>query len=114
MLLRHKARVDASQFAQPSWLVHERLADFEVEDAWQLPVELTADQPIELVRDVIFGGLSKIQEGGAVGFLFKLRVVLGRMFGWDGDPSPDAQASGNPFAASYITDDESLDEQALH
>ena len=106
----NKARVDASQFAQPSWLVHERMVDFEVEDAWRLPIVLTADQTISLVRDVLFRGLANIQEGGAIGFLFKLRLALGQIFRWDDKRAPGEQAPLNPFAGSFITDDESLDE----
>lgn len=65
------------------WIAHELLRDFEVEDLWLFPVELTEQHDIHTFQTEMMTGLGELQEKGLPGFLFKLRFFLGRVFGWD-------------------------------
>ena len=82
----YKAQINTEEHFKQPWRAHELMADFEVEDVWRLPVALRADQSAALVRSKLLAGMGEIKTDGAAGFLFQLRLFLGRVFGWDGEP----------------------------
>ena len=82
----YKAQIDVDEHFKHPWRAHALMADFEIEDVWRLPVALNADQSAALVRSKLLTGMGEIQTNGAAGFLFQLRLFLGRLFGWDGEP----------------------------
>lgn len=82
----YKAEISLDEHAKHAWRAHALMKDFEIEDVWRLPVTLTADQSAALVRSTLLGGMANLQQEGAAGFLFKVRLFLGDLFGWDGEP----------------------------
>ncbi len=66
-----------------TWIVHELLADFEVEDVWQFPVVLKKEHNIALFQEQLFEAMEKLSQKGLAGLLFKFRFFLGQLFGWD-------------------------------
>lgn len=66
-----------------TWVVHELLADFEVEDVWQFPVVLQKEHHIDLFQAQLFEAMEQLSQRGLAGLLFKLRFFLGQLFGWD-------------------------------
>lgn len=113
---------DEAHSSRP-WRVHELTDDFRLEDVWALP---TPGGPSDFSRLVELVG-SAGHDGervSAVGFLFAVRRVLGRIFGWDkqiDDPgrqslrqrlpadlraSPSAVQPAMGFTALYQSDDE--------
>lgn len=71
------------------------LADFRVEDVWRLPLELGPGDTIADVREVLFETLDTISTKGPAGLLFRLRLALGALFGWDDDAAPEAMRPGS-------------------
>lgn len=129
----YKARIAVSQHMQQSWRAHSLMTDFKIEDVWRLPVTLTADQKTALVRNILFDGLSDIEQKGVAGFLFRIRLSVGRVLGWDTEPETEAslpdgslreryakaegltaeqfpKPTGGAFVPVFLLEDESLDE----
>jgi len=65
------------------WIAHKLLADFEVEDVWQFPVELQEHHTISTFQSQLFEAMEQLSKKGPASLLFKLRFFLGELFGWD-------------------------------
>ena len=59
------------------------LPDFEIEDVWELPVEMQADQGIGELYRAFVQALEKTTVSGAAGWLFRLRLLIGKVLGWE-------------------------------
>lgn len=126
-------RIDAANHERQPWQAHTLMEDFRLEDVWRLPVEADADQDVPMVREVLFAGLDHISSKGLAGLLFRIRMSLGELFGWDGEPETTPtlrpgslraryaavkdlrvedlpEPSGKEFSPVYIGEDETLDE----
>ena len=67
-----------------AWRVHEVAKDFQLLDVWQFPLEGGGDPGADfdaLVR--LLKAASATPEKGAAAMLFRLRLWLGKVFGWD-------------------------------
>lgn len=78
-------RVSTIEHAAVGWRLAEVAPDFELIDAWVLPVRGEQDQFEDLVR--VWNSFDPGADAGSPGarFLFRLRDRLGRWFGWDDD-----------------------------
>ena len=76
-------QINTSEHYKESWIVHDLLADFEVEDVWQFPVELDKKHTISIFQNQLFSAMEQLSQKGIAGMLFKLRFFLGDLFGWD-------------------------------
>jgi len=76
-------QIDKGEHYNQTWQVHDLLADFEVEDVWQFPVVLQKEHTVSLFQEQLFGAMEQLSQKGLAGFLFKLRFLLGNLFGWD-------------------------------
>lgn len=86
-------RLPIEEHRKHVWLVSRLAPDFELLDVWRYPIEL--DQSISLDRFVDFMESSQrdlASSRGAAGALFRLRAVLGKIFGWDGDEKKPGSA----------------------
>jgi hypothetical protein len=116
-----KLRKEA-HFSRP-WRIHELTPGFRLEDVWALPTVGGADDFPRLIQMV--ASFEEAQQRVSVtGFLFAVRQVLGRAFGWDStsdDPSrpglrqtlpadlrhsPSTVRPAMGFTALYQLDDE--------
>ncbi len=69
-----------------NWKIYEIANDFKLLDTWKLPIEvdLSKDIDLERVLDIIFQHHSNKDISDYItDFLFKLRKLLGNVFGWD-------------------------------
>ena len=73
--------------------MHALCADFELEDVWRVPVELGAQHSLQMFMDQFKKAETQLVKKGAAGLLFKLRLALGKQFGWDVHPDPNRQGS---------------------
>lgn len=76
-------KVSNSRHFEQTLRVHDFMKDFEVEDVWEFPVELSQEDTVPTFYELMMNSLEIISEDGPAGFLFKLRFFLGRLFGWD-------------------------------
>ena len=76
-------RVNKEENLKYAWRVHRLLPDLRIEDVWVLPVELEADQHIGALNAAFVQALEKTASSGLVGWLFRLRFFLGKVFGWE-------------------------------
>lgn len=78
-------RLPPAHHAALPWRIAEIAPDFELIDAWALPVTARADELGEL--ETLFSRIDPTGEGGsrASAWLFALRRRLGDWFGWDRD-----------------------------
>jgi hypothetical protein len=86
-------RLPIEEHRKHAWLVSKLAPDFELLDVWRYPVEI--DQSVPLDRFVDFMQSSQrdlVSSRGAAGALFRLRALLGKIFGWDGDDKKAAPA----------------------
>jgi hypothetical protein len=86
-------RLPIEEHRRHAWLVSRLAPDFELLDVWRYPIEL--DQSVPLDRFVDFMESSQrdlASSRGAAGALFRLRAVLGKIFGWDSDEKKPASA----------------------
>ncbi|MEM7537475.1 MAG: DUF2867 domain-containing protein [Chloroflexota bacterium] len=98
----YQAQIHVEQHMQQPWRAHDLMSDFEIEDVWRLPIVLTADQSVADVRSKLFGSLTTVQQTGVAGFLFQLRLGLGRVFGWDAEPDMTAPDMTVPETAMTL------------
>lgn len=80
-------RVPNTEHQAHHWRIDEVAGDFELEDVWRLPVTGSDKQFPELLSLAFLDGDAKGTRGVArlAKWLLKLRIVLGRAFGWDRD-----------------------------
>jgi len=86
-------RLPIEEHRKHAWLVSRLAPDFELLDVWRYPIEL--DDRIPLDRFIDFMQSSQrelVSSRGAAGALFRLRSVLGRVFGWDDDEAHSSPA----------------------
>ena len=79
-------RISNEDYLSADWRTATLLADFELVDAWQLPLHANGETG-QTFADFceLFAGMSEQRRevGPATSFLFGLREALGRLFGWD-------------------------------
>ena len=68
---------------QHPWIAHQLMTDFEVEDVWRFPVLLNQEHSIPLFQKQLQLAMEQLSQKGIAGWLFKLRLFLGHLFGWD-------------------------------
>ncbi|MBV8929592.1 MAG: DUF2867 domain-containing protein [Mycobacteriaceae bacterium] len=82
---------DEAHFGRP-WRIHEFTRDFRLEDVWALP---TPGGPHDFPRLIELAGSfqGSGQRFSVVGFLFAVRIALGRILGWDREiDDPDRES----------------------
>ncbi len=86
-------RLSPEEHHKHAWRVATLAPDFELLDVWRYPIEL--DESVSLEQFIDFMQSSQrdlIESRGAAGALFRLRGVLGKLFGWDDDKAASASA----------------------
>lgn len=78
-----KYKINAQEHLIHPLRVHGLLADFELEDVWRLPIKLTSAQSLQLFVDQFQKSNARLSNQGMAGLLFKIRLFVGRMMGWD-------------------------------
>jgi hypothetical protein len=86
-------KISPEQHLKHPWRVHALCTDFELEDAWRVPVELGAQHSLQMFMDQFKKTEAQLVKKGAAGLLFKLRLALGKLFGWDAHPDPNREGS---------------------
>lgn len=81
-------QIKTSEHYKQPWIVHDLLADFEVEDVWQFPVKLEKKHTIPLFQNQLFLAMEQLSQKGLPGLLFRFRFFLGTLFGWDKPVDP--------------------------
>lgn len=76
-------RIDTADHADPDWHVHEVASDFELIDAWRLPVSGSYDEFPELTKLFIALDFSNDEGSKANNLLFAVRSKMGELLGWD-------------------------------
>ncbi len=100
-------RINKEEHLKRAWRVHRLLPDFRIEDTWLLPVSLDASQSIKEVQSVFTKALEETASTGAAGLLFKFRLFLGRVFGWEDEVKSVSALPAGSIRARYA-DQESL------
>ena len=80
-------KIKDKEHYKQDWIVHHLLSDFEVEDVWQFPVKLQNEHTIAIFQAQLFEAMEQLSQKGLAGWLFKLRTLLGQLFGWDNLPT---------------------------
>ena len=86
------------------WKVHALADDFELEDVWRLPIR--GDQ--QPGRDfTAFADTMTFEapQAGVVGMLFRLRLWLGEVFGWDGEERLDIPDSAERSVIERLSEE---------
>ncbi len=79
-------RLSPDEHTKHSWRVTSLAPDFKLLDVWRYPIELEDRVPLDRFIDFIQSSQRELIESkGAAGALFRLRGVLGELFGWDDD-----------------------------
>jgi len=79
-------RLPIEEHGKHAWLVSRLASDFELLDVWRYPIELDQSVPFDRFVDFMESSQRDLASSrGAAGALFRLRAVLGKIFGWDGD-----------------------------
>ena len=86
-------KISPKQHLEHPWQVHALCADFELEDVWRVPVELGAQHSLQMFMNQFKQTEAQLVKKGPAGLLFKLRLALGKLFGWDAHPDPNRQGS---------------------
>ena len=76
-------RLTTAHHRQRDWLVHGLLDDFDLDEVWSYPIVADPARGEDFAYFCAMAKQTSDQPGGATGFLFKLRLFLGRVFGWD-------------------------------
>jgi hypothetical protein len=86
-------RLPIEEHRKHPWLVSKLAPDFELLDVWRYPIELDESIPLDRFIDFMQSSQRDLASSrGAAGALFRLRAVLGKIFGWDGDERKPALA----------------------
>jgi len=125
-------RIDTADHFDPEWHIHEVAHDFELIDAWRLPVTGTRDEFVQLTHLFVSLDIGDDDGSKASTFLFTARDKLGELFGWDDEVltqpipgceetllrdrlSPELRTSADSiddsttdFQMVYLTDSESV------
>lgn len=125
-------RIDPADHHDPAWHIHGVAHDFELIDAWRLPVVGGPEDFAEFMTMFLTLDLATNEQSTASNLLFAARTKLGEVFGWDDEVltlpipgceetslsdrlSPELRAlvdgvddSQSEFRLVYQTDDESV------
>ena len=86
-------RLSPDEHRKHAWRVTTLAPDFELLDVWRYPIELDESVSLEQFIDSMQSSQRDLIESrGAAGALFRLRGVLGKLFGWDDDKAASAPA----------------------
>lgn len=92
-------RLPNSAHAAQPWRIHELTTGFQLEDVWALPTPGGPDdfdQLLDLMRTFDWGlSLSR-----TVRLLMGMRLLLGKVFGWDKDTKQEARTMSVPSGAT--------------
>ena len=70
------------------WRVHTLAPDFDLLDVWRFPIVAEDGIAFDEFLAFLAESQSKLASGGSpAALLFRLRALLGRVFGWDGEPN---------------------------
>jgi len=98
-------RLTLEHHKQRDWLVHDLLDDFELDEVWAYPITADPARGEDFAAFCAMARETADQPGGATGALFKLRLFLGRVFGWDkGDRLPIPGCAETSIAARLPDD----------
>lgn len=81
--LAQAGRIDPSDHHDPAWHIHDIANDFQLIDAWKLPVAGSYGEFPELTELFLSLDLADDQESQATKLLFAVRYKLGALLGWD-------------------------------
>lgn len=125
-------RIATANHYDPDWHIHEVAKDFQLIDAWQLPVAGTVDEFPELTELFLSLDFADDEGSKATRLLFAARLRLGAVLGWDDEvlaqpipgceetslrdrlpaelkePAVDIDDSATDFQVVYQTDNESV------
>ena len=81
-------RIKPEEHSRHAWRIEQFARDFELVDAWSMPVEGRVDEFPRFVE--MMASLDPAGDDGSRSsrMLFRLRLALGRLFGWDESPEP--------------------------
>ena len=78
-------RLPIEKHLEHAWLVSKLAPDFELLDVWRYPIEIDESVPLERFIDFMQSSQRDLASSrGAAGALFRLRAVLGKIFGGTG------------------------------
>lgn len=86
-------KINPSQHTKHPWRVHALCADFDLEDVWQVPIVLNEQHTLAMFIDQFKKADRELLRKGAAAFLFKFRLQLGKIFGWDAPQQPNRAGS---------------------
>ncbi len=106
-------RLPTEEHLKHPWRVSTLAADFELLDVWRYPIELDQSVPLEQFIDFLQAAQKDLTSSrGAAGALFRLRAILGKIFGWDGDEKDPAPALPIPGCSETSLRDRLTDADA--
>ncbi|MEM8997137.1 MAG: DUF2867 domain-containing protein [Acidobacteriota bacterium] len=86
-------RLVITEHARHGWWVSDYARDFELLDLWQYPIEAERREDFEIFLEV-HDMVEMVKDTSiVVRALFGVRLVMGRIFGWD-DPGSDSEGDG--------------------
>jgi len=94
-LIYPRAKIDEQEHLIQPLRVHSLLPDFELEDVWQIPVNLASAHSLQLFMDQFAKTNAKLVNRGMTGLLFKIRLFIGRLLKWDEKPLQDHLIPGS-------------------
>ena len=101
-------RINKEEHLKRSWRVHRLLSDFRLEDTWLLPITLDENQSVGEVQSIFAQSLEETANTGIAGLLFKFRLFLGRVFGWEDEVKSVSGLPAGSIRARYA-DQESME-----
>ncbi len=75
--------------------VHSLLPDFKLEDVWRVPVTLAPTHSLQVFMHQFKVGEGKTVNRGMAGFLFRIRLSLGKVLKWDEKEQHDHLVPGS-------------------
>lgn len=91
-------RIDNAEHARHTWWVQGYAQDFELLDLWQYPIEAEREDDFESFLEVHEMNDMVAETSVIVRSLFAVRLVLGRVFGWD---EKTGKGAGSGFKEVY-------------
>lgn len=79
----NQIKINKQSHLQQPWRVHSLLADFDIEDVWRVPVKLKQEHSLDLFLKQFMESNEQVTQKGLAGYLFRLRLFLGKVFKWD-------------------------------
>jgi hypothetical protein len=78
-----KTKINAHEHLVHPLCVHRLLSDFELEDVWRIPVTLTSRHSLKMFIEQFDKTNVTLIKKGLTGLLFRIRLSIGRLLGWD-------------------------------